>query len=263
MKDLTITIIQSNLFWEDVAMNLEHFDKKINSIIGPTDIIVLPEMFTTGFTMNPKQLAETHGGAGLQWMLKKSNLKQCVLIGSISVNHHGKFYNRLYWVNPDGTYKIYDKRHLFKMGNEDKHYTAGKEKLIVEYKGWKICPLICYDLRFPVWSRNDTQNSYDVLIYTANWPEVRSYPWKQLLIARAIENQSYVVGLNRVGNDGNGYAHSGDSCVINPRGEILTTLPANEECIVTYNLSHNYLQEFRKLFPVLLDGDNFEILDKA
>jgi predicted amidohydrolase len=259
MEDLNITIIQTHLYWEDAESNLKHFDSKINNIIIPTDIIVLPEMFTTGFTMNPKQFAEEHGGKGLRWMIEKAKQKNCVLVGSISVKDKGQFYNRLYWVKPDGSFQFYDKRHLFKMGNEDQFYTAGPEKLIFDYKGWKICPLICYDLRFPVWSKNQKENSYDVLIYVANWPEVRAYPWKQLLIARAIENQSYVVGLNRIGNDGNGVSHSGDSAVINPRGELMSTIQSHEDKAETLSLSYNYLEDFRSKFPVLLDGDEFEI----
>ncbi len=259
MEDLNITIIQTHLYWEDAESNLKHFDSKINNIIIPTDIIVLPEMFTTGFTMNPKQFAEEHGGKGLRWMIEKAKQKNCVLVGSISVKDKGQFYNRLYWVKPDGSFQFYDKRHLFKMGNEDQFYTAGPEKLIFDYKGWKICPLICYDLRFPVWSKNQKENSYDVLIYVANWPEVRAYPWKQLLIARAIENQSYVVGLNRIGNDENGVSHSGDSAVINPRGELMSTIQSHEDKAETLSLSYNYLEDFRSKFPVLLDGDEFEI----
>lgn len=259
MEDLNITIIQTHLYWEDVESNLKHFDSKISNIIEPTDIIVLPEMFTTGFTMNPQQFAEEHAGNGLQWMITKAKEKKCVLVGSISVKDKGQFYNRLYWVKPDGSFQFYNKRHLFKMGNEDQFYTAGSEKLIIDYNGWKICPLICYDLRFPVWSKNQKENCYDVLIYVANWPEVRAYPWKQLLIARAIENQSYVVGLNRIGNDGNGVAHSGDSAVINPRGELMSTIQSHEDKAETLSLSYNYLEDFRSQFPVLLDGDEFEI----
>ena len=202
MDDLRITTIQTHLYWEDIDQNLVHFEEKLNALTEQTDIIVLPEMFTTGFTMNPKVLAESHGDKGLQWMQRKSKEKNCVLVGSISVKDGEKFYNRLYWVMPDGSYQSYDKRHLFQMGKEDVHYTAGSKKFVVEYKGWKICPLICYDLRFPVWSRNTKENTYDVLVYVANWPEVRSYPWKQLLIARAIENQAYVVGVNRIGQIG-------------------------------------------------------------
>ena len=161
---------------------------------------------------------------------------------------------------PDGSYQFYDKRHLFQMGKEDLHYTAGSEKLVIKYKGWKICPLICYDLRFPVWSRNTKEHTYDILIYVANWPEVRSYPWKQLLIARAIENQAYVVGVNRIGQDGNEIAHSGDSCIINPRGEIVSETKAYEDVSETVSLSFIYLEEFRKVFPVMLDGDDFSVL---
>ncbi|MBK6984208.1 MAG: amidohydrolase [Bacteroidetes bacterium] len=240
MDDLIITTIQTNLYWQDIDKNLVHFEEKLNALTEQTDIIVLPEMFTTGFTMNPKVLAESHGDKGLQWMQRKSKEKNCVLVGSISVKDGEKFYNRLYWVMPDGSYQSYDKRHLFQMGKEDVHYTAGSKKFVVEYKGWKICPLICYDLRFPVWSRNTKENTYDVLVYVANWPEVRSYPWKQLLIARAIENQAYVVGVNRIGQDGNAITHSGDSCILNPRGEIISKTKAHEDVSETLNLSFSY-----------------------
>ena len=260
MDNLIIATIQTNLYWEDVDKNLRHFDAKVNSISEFTDIIILPEMFTTGFTMNPKVFAEEHGGKGLQWMMQKAKEKNCVVVGSISVKDNDHFYNRLYWVKPDGSYEFYDKRHLFKMGKEDEHYTAGNKKLIIDHKGWKICPLICYDLRFPVWSRNRKDNTYDVLIYVANWPEVRSYPWKQLLIARAIENQSYVVGVNRIGQDGNAIIHSGDSALINPRGELLSAANSHEDKTETLILSHSYLEDFRKVFPVMLDGDEFEII---
>ncbi len=259
MTDLSITTIQTHLFWEDVDANLTHFDEKINAIHAHTDIIVLPEMFTTGFTMKPKQLAEEHGGKGLQWMIKKAQEKNCALVGSISIHENEVFYNRLYWVNPDGSYKHYNKRHLFRMGNEHEYYAAGNQKIIIDYKGWKICPLICYDLRFPVWSRNTKNNTYDVLIYVANWPEARSYPWKQLLIARAIENQCYVIGVNRIGVDANGLNHSGDTSVLNPRGEIINSITANSDKTETILLSTSYLSDFRKAFPVMLDSDDYEI----
>lgn len=260
MNNLIVSIIQTNLHWENSAKNIAHFDTKLNAITEPTDIIVLPEMFTTGFTMNPNLLAEEHGGNGLQWMIKKAKEKNCVLVGSISVKENKQFYNRLYWVKPDGSFEFYDKRHLFKMGNEHEHYTAGNKKIIIEYKGWKICPLICYDLRFPVWSRNTKDNPYDVLIYVANWPEVRAYPWKHLLIARAIENQTYVVGVNRIGEDGNGIVHSGDSYVVNPRGELINSMQSHQDKTETISLSYSYLHDFRKAFPVLLDGDEFDII---
>lgn len=260
MQDLIITTVQTQLYWEDRDKNLAHLDRKLDELTGTSDIIVLPEMFTTGFSMKPELLAEEHGGQGLQWMLKKASQKQCVITGSISVKEHDHYYNRLYWVNPDGSFQHYDKRHLFRMGDEHSHYQAGTGTLIVDCKGWKICPLICYDLRFPVWSRNTKNNPYDVLIYVANWPEVRSYPWKQLLIARAIENQAYVVGVNRVGHDNNDLAYSGDSAVINPRGEIISSTKAHEDRTETTVLSCKYLAEFRKLFPVMMDGDDFKIL---
>lgn len=262
MTDLSITTIQTHLFWEDVDANLAHFDEKISAITFQTDIIVLPEMFTTGFTVKPEQLAEPHGGKGFQWMLQKAQEKKCVVVGSISVKENALFYNRLYWVNPDGSYKQYNKRHLFRMGNEHEHYTAGDQKIIIDYKGWKICPLVCYDLRFPVWSRNTKNNAYDVLIYVANWPEARSFPWKQLLIARAIENQCYVVGANRIGVDGNDVKHSGDSCVLNPKGESISKTPANIDFTETVTVSSTYIKEFRIAFPVLMDGDDFTINNK-
>ena len=259
MTDLFITTIQTHLFWEDVDANISHFDEKISAITSHTDIIVLPEMFTTGFTMKPEQLAEEHGGKGLQWMIHKAKEKNCVIVGSISVKENALFYNRLYWVNADGTYQQYNKRHLFRMGNEHEYYTAGEQKIIINYKGWKICPLVCYDLRFPVWSRNTKNNAYDVLIYVANWPEVRSFPWKQLLIARAIENQSYVVGVNRIGVDGNEIQYSGDSCVLNPKGELISKTLVSKDVIETVTISSSYIKEFRIAFPVLMDGDDFEI----
>lgn len=259
MDNLIVTIVQTNLHWEDSVKNIAHFDTKVNAITESTDIIVLPEMFTTGFTMNPELLAEEHEGVGLQWMIQKSKEKNCVITGSISVKEGNTFYNRLYWVKPDGNYEFYDKRHLFKMGNEHQHYSPGNKKIIMEYKGWKICPLICYDLRFPVWSRNRKDDTYDVLIYVANWPQIRAYPWQQLLITRAIENQTYVVGVNRIGDDGNSISHSGNSCVINPWGMQINTMQAHQDKTETISLSHILLQDYRKAFPVLQDADEFEM----
>ena len=258
MQELIVTTLQTLLYWEDPDKNLAHLSEKLKTV-GTTDMIVLPEMFTTGFTMKPELLAEEHGGKGLQWMQKNAADKNCVIVGSISVKENGNYYNRLYWVKPDGSFLCYDKRHLFSMGKEDEHYKKGSEKIIVEYKGWKICPLVCYDLRFPVWSRNTKRDPYDVLIYVANWPEVRSYPWKQLLIARAIENQCYVVGVNRIGVDGNQINHTGDSAVINPKGELINKTKANEDTAETISISYDALQDFRKAFPVLNDGEDFKI----
>jgi omega-amidase len=275
---MKVTLIQTSLHWEDREKNLAHFDSLIHSIKEESDLIVLPEMFTTGFSMNPEKVAEATNGETLKWLKTKAKEKNAVVTGSVAVEEKGKYYNRLFWVDPSGEFKTYDKRHLFRMAKEDNHYTAGTEKITGLIKNWKIRPLICYDLRFPVWSRNkfmqgggsgqSTVNSgqsavgsweYDVLIYVANWPEVRNYPWKQPLIARAIENQCYVIGVNRIGKDGNDYSHSGDSMVINPRGEIISTTKAHEERVETIILDTPYLVELRKIFPVGLDADNFDL----
>ncbi len=259
---MKITLIQTRLAWEQPEKNRAHFGQLINSISENTDLIILPEMFTTGFTMAPEKNAEPAEGATLAWMREMATKKKAVICGSVSVAENKKFYNRLYWVEPQGSYKTYDKRHLFRMADEDQHYTAGNKKLITELKGWKLCPLVCYDLRFPVWSRNRFKNGswdYDVLIYVANWPAVRAYPWKQLLIARAIENQCYVIGLNRIGEDGNGYDHSGDSLVIGPKGEVLSAIPPSQENVFTISLDKTSLEEFRTKFPAGLDADDFEI----
>ena len=266
MQDINITIIQSDLVWENRDENLKRFSHKIASIKETTDVIVLPEMFTTGFAVNRTQLAEEREGEGFMWMKQMAKHKNAAIVGSIAIKEQQHFYNRLYWVNPDGNFYSYDKRHLFRMAGENNNFNAGTGKIIVEYKGWKFCPLICYDLRFPVWSRNtwNTENGsyaaeFDVLLYVANWPEVRSYPWKQLLIARAIENQSYVIGVNRVGKDGNSIPHSGDSAIINPRGEIISGILPHEEKSETIAISRNYLEEFKKVFPVGADADIFKI----
>lgn len=259
MNDLKITIIQSALYWENIDWNLELFAKKIDSIKEQTDLIVLPEMFTTGFTMQPELLAEGMSGKAITWMKTQAQKKQCVITGSFVCEENGNYYNRLVWMRADGSFATYDKRHLFTMANEDKHYTAGSKKIMEEIKGWKICPLICYDLRFPVWARNKKDNRYDLLIYVANWPERRNHPWKTLLLARSIENQCYVAGVNRVGNDGNEIYHSGDSAVINFKGEVLSKTSAHDECIETISLSYADLEEFRKQFPVLNDADDFEL----
>lgn len=263
---MKVTIIQTALHWEDPHKNIEHFDVLVNSVNEPTSLIVLPEMFSTGFTMKPEKLAEPLNGPSLQWMAKKAKEKNAVICGSVAVNDNGNYYNRLFWVAPDGKVCTYDKRHLFRMGKEDNHYSPGSQKIIKKINDWKICPLVCYDLRFPVWSRNTftitnglPTASYDVLIYVANWPEVRSYQWKQLLIARAIENQCYVIGVNRIGKDGNDVSHSGDSLVINPRGEIISKTKPNVQSVETIHLDRTYLEDFRITFPVGLDADGFTL----
>ena len=255
---LNITTVQSKLHWESIDENLELFSQKNSQIKNTTDIIILPEMFTTGFTMNAAALAEGMDGKGVTWMKQQAKEKECCIVGSLIIKENNNYYNRLVWVYPDGSLVHYDKRHLFRMANEQEEYSSGNKKIIVEYKGWKICPLVCYDLRFPVWSRN-VKNEYDLLIYIANWPERRSHAWKSLLVARAIENLSYVAGLNRVGKDGNDISYSGDSVVINYKGETLNESKANEENVETISLSHNELTEFRNSFPAFMDADVFTI----
>lgn len=255
MQNLNISLLQTSLHWQDKAANYKKFEALIQRT-GDTDVIILPEMFTTGFTMEPEQLAEEFPGPSLDWMATQANRTGAVITGSIVTKANGHYYNRLVWMTPDGSYQTYDKRHLFRMANEDKHYSAGTDRLIVEYKGWRIFPLICYDLRFPVWSRN--QDDYDLLIYIANWPSVRREPWKALLPARAIENLCYVAGVNRVGEDGNGFPHSGDSMVIDPKGTCLFH-QADQEIVETLTLDAEALLKFRKRFPADRDADDFNI----
>ena len=268
MSTLTITTIQSNLFWEDKMANLQMLQKKIDSIEEKTEIVILPEMFTTGFSMNAAQLAETMDGETVDWMKMVSNKNGIVLTGSVMIEEAGKYYNRLIWMLPNGQYGYYDKRHLFAYGEEDQHYSAGNKRLIASVKGWKINLQVCYDLRFPVWARQSSLSfrrgaggevEYDVLIYVANWPERRSHAWKTLLCARAIENQCYVIGVNRVGDDAKNIHYSGNSLVIDPMGQVLYHM-ADEEDINTITLSKEKLQEVRTKFPFLNDADEFTML---
>lgn len=264
MTDLNVTIVQSVLHWEDAGRNLEMFDQKLDAIKESTDLIMLPEMFNTGFTMNTKGAAEEMNGRTMQWLTAKAKEKGCVITGSLVIHEEGHYYNRLVWMKPDGTFVHYDKRHLFRMAHEHEYFTAGHQRISVLLKGWKVCPLICYDLRFPVWSRNGYaagthDASYDCLIYVANWPAKRSHAWKTLLLARAIENQCYVAGINRIGKDGKDIEYSGDSAVIDPKGEVISSTRPSEESIETVTLSMKELEEFRKIFPVGMDADHFEI----
>jgi omega-amidase len=265
MSSLIITIIQTNLFWEDKTANLQLLEEKINSIKGKTEIVVLPEMFSTGFSMQPEKFAEKMDGQTVAWMKKISASKKIILTGSLIIEEDEKYFNRLIWMLPNGQHGSYDKRHRFAFAGEDEKYTAGSKRLIASVKGWKINLLVCYDLRFPVWSRQSAVNEneegeleYDLLIYVANWPQRRSLAWKTLLQARAIENQSYVVGVNRVGNDGNNIYHSGDSMVIDPLGEIIY-YKTEEEDIFTHALSKERLEEVRTKFPFWKDADEFFI----
>ena len=221
MQTLAVSIIQSALFWEDKSRNLAMLEQKIMAITEKTNLVVLPEMFSTGFSMKPALLAETMEGETIAWMKRIAISKKIILTGSIIIEEGGKYFNRLIWMLPNGTWGSYDKRHLFAFAGEDKHYTAGKKRLVTSVNGWRVHLQICYDLRFPVWARqqSDETPEYDLLIYVANWPERRNHAWKTLLIARAIENQCYVIGVNRVGEDGNQIAHSGDSMIIDPLGD--------------------------------------------
>jgi omega-amidase len=263
-RDIHVAAIQSMLHWEDRDANLKHFERMIEQLESPADLLVLPEMFTTGFTMRAEKLGEPMDGPTLAWMQRKAAKTKAVVTGSFIVEEKGSYFNRLLWVRPDGSYEYYNKRHLFRMAGEDKHFSAGDKKLIVELNGWKVCPLVCYDLRFPVWSRNrwtSEGNSlvadYDLLLYVANWPERRAHAWKTLLMARAMENLCYVVGLNRIGNDGHFTFHAGESAIIDFKGEIVKSAIFAKEEIISSNLSAQLLEEFRKSFPAGMDADPF------
>jgi omega-amidase len=261
MKNLTVTIIQSDLHWQSKDANLQMFEQKIKSIDEPTQLIVLPEMFTTGFTMEAQQYAETMEGPTVQWMTRVATENNIVLCGSIIVVENQHYYNRFIWMQPNGTYGVYDKRHLFAFAGEHKEFNAGNKKLITQINNVKINCNICYDLRFPVWVRQSNQEhlQYDLLLYVANWPAKRSTAWKTLLQARAIENQCFVIGVNRVGEDGNGHLYNGDSMIINPLGEILYH-KEKEEDVFTIELLINQISEIRSQIPFLKDADNFEII---
>ena len=265
MATLTISTIQTDLHWENKEANLLMLGEKINSLYQKTEIIVLPEMFSTGFTMKAELFAETMDGLTVQWMKKLSSENRVILTGSLIIEENKKYFNRLIWMMPNGEYGYYDKRHLFAYGEEDKYYTAGNKRLITSVKGWKLNMQVCYDLRFPVWARQSppkdesTIYEYDVLVYVANWPERRSHAWKTLLCARAIENQCYVVGVNRVGTDANDIYHSGNSLVIDPLGEVLYHM-ADDEDIFTVTLEKERLNEVRTKFPFLKDADDFGFL---
>jgi omega-amidase len=254
---LQITTVQADLIWEDKAANLQKFDTLLRgSLRGETDVIVLPEMFTTGFSMTPETLAEPMTGATMAFLRRKSHALDAAITGSFICEENGKYYNRLIWMQPDGQFWTYDKRHLFSLANEQNHYAAGDKLLQIEWRGWTIRPMICYDLRFPAWSRNVAPNYYDILIYVANWPERRRQPWQSLLVARAIENQAFVVGVNRVGLDGNGVLHSGDSMVVDFSGEKLFQR-SHTEGVETTSLSKVDLTRFREKFTFLADQDAF------
>lgn len=255
---MKIAIIQSELIWENPKVNRSQFEEKINSIIENVDLIVLPEMFSTGFTMNPEVVAETMQGETMTWLKSFAKAKNVAITGSLVIQENENYYNRLVFVFPSGEIQHYDKRHLFSLAGENKVYTAGKNKLIIEYKGWKICPLVCYDLRFPVFSRN--VEDYDVLIYVANWPKPRINAWNALLKARAIENMSYVIGVNRIGEDQNKHIYSGSSQILNYLGEELAQAN-NLEGVFIATLDKECLGETRRRLGFLNDKDDFMVTD--
>ncbi len=252
--ELRATLVQTDLVWENRNANLEHISGMLKGL-SPTDLILLPEMFSTGFSMNSRCLAEEMSGQSVSWMLKKASELDAVVAGSLMIRGKGSFYNRFVWAKPDGKLQWYDKKHLFSMGGEDRYFTPGKERVTLEWRGWKIRVMICYDLRFPVWSYN--HDDYDLLVYSANWPESRHQVWKNLLVARALENQCYCAAVNRLGIDGTGLSHCGDSAIISPKGDAMWM--GNREAIQTFSLSLAELNQFREKFPVLRDRDSFII----
>ncbi|MFN0212742.1 MAG: amidohydrolase [Saprospiraceae bacterium] len=262
---MRISIIQSSLFWEKPEANRRMFGEKLASLQGNTDLVVLPEMFTTGFTMNAEPLAEPMNGRTMNWLLENAQRLNAAVTGSFICENEGKYFNRLVFMRPDGQFDFYDKKHLFTLATENEYFSAGKKRLIVDWMGWRICPLICYDLRFPAWSRNTTGSIvgglnpyYDVLLYVANWPNRRAHHWRSLLTARAIENQSFVIGVNVAGADGNGFEYSGDSAIIDYSGQSLAHISDGKEGIETIDLSLKDLRNFRQQLPFLADADLFE-----
>lgn len=262
MQDLNVTLIQSELYWQNIDANLAMFEEKIWEIGQSTDLIILPEMFNTGFSMEVQKLAEPMNSKTFRWMKQQAAQTQAVVTGSFIVREGNRYYNRLIWMEADGTYAYYDKRHLFRMAGEEKVYSAGNKQLICELKGWKICPMICYDLRFPVWSRNrqmgDESLQYDLLLFIANWPAARIEAWNTLLQARAIENLSYVAGVNRTGQDGKNIDYNGCSALVDPKGQLIYK-EENQEAVQTLTLAYEPLSRFRQKFPAHLDADRFRL----
>ena len=256
---MKIALFQTSLAWENPASNRTFIEEYFMSEEESFDLFVLPEMFSSGFTMNPENVAETMDGETVSWMKSLALKKDCAICGSLVISENNSFYNRFIFVHPNGKMDFYDKRHLFSLAGEHEKYSKGTKKVLIEYKGWKICPQICYDLRFPVWSRNNSKNPYDLLIYVANWPEVRITAWEKLLYARAIENQCYVAAVNRIGVEGEGVNCIGNSMLIDSKGDQLWKATDSKEETKTALLSMKELNAFRKKFPVLEDGDGFTL----
>ena len=262
MHDLNITLIQTALFWEDKKKNIDHFENLIRGIEEETDLIMLPEMFNTGFSMNPERLAEEMEGESMQFIHQMAKEKKCAVTTTLMIREGDDYVNRLVFYYPDGTYVTYDKRHLFRLSGENECFKGGQKKTIISLKGWKLSPMICYDLRFPVWSKNrleDGNYDYDLLFCLANWPIVRAYPWKTLLVARAMENMAYVAGVNRVGKDGSEMDHTGDSMVVDPKGNILFQARESAEVIQWVILNAQELKLYRESFAFAMDWDKFTL----
>lgn len=256
--NLRISMIQSHIIWEDKDENLGYYGELIRRVSGKTDIAVLPETFSTGFSMNVENLADTTDGTTIATVKEWAQKYKLAVVGSFIALDNDKYYNRAFFITPEGEEYYYDKRHLFRMAEEDSYFSAGQRKVIVPYKGWNICLQVCYDLRFPVWSRN-VDNEYDLLIYVANWPEARKRVWKTLLQARAMENMAFVCGVNRVGIDGKGFVYRGDSMIFSPKGKKLADAGKREEITRTCTLDKEDLAKLRKKFPAWMDADRFEI----
>ena len=257
---LHITIIQADLQWQDKQTNLEHFSELLKEVPSETGLVLLPETFNTAFPVDPIQFAETPDGPTMQWMKQEAQKLNAVVCGTLLLEIDGHYHNSLVWMRPDGNYELYHKRHTFSIGGETQPVECGSESLIVELNGWHIKPMICYDIRFPVWSRNcyqDGQYAYDLGIYLANFPASRMNVWNTLLQARAIENQTYYIGVNRVGDDPEGVHYSGDSQIINPKGGVICMAKSDVEAIVPFVLDYEKLQSFREKFPVGKDWDAF------
>jgi predicted amidohydrolase len=254
---LRVTLVQTELAWQDPASNRRNLAAHFRGLVGHTDLVVLPEMFSTGFSMDAETLGEDMDGPTVGWMREEAAALGCVVTGSLIVREGGRCFNRLVWARPDGSLEHYDKRHLFRMAGEQQHYAAGERRLVVDVKGWRVCPMVCYDLRFPVWSRS--RDDYDVLLYVANWPQRRANAWTTLLKARAIENLCYVVGVNRVGRDGNGATYGGDSVALDFLGQSLSSEGGGDR-VETAVLDLESLQAYRQSFPAQLDADRFELL---
>ena len=258
MSDLTVSFVQTALHWHDAAANRAALDQHLAQLTGPTDLIVLPEMFTTGFSMEARTQAETMASPTVAWLREKAAAHNAVVTGSVIIEENGAYFNRLLWVRPDGRLSYYDKRHLFTLAGEQHTYTPGQTRLVEEWLGWRICPLVCYDLRFPVWSRNQPFEPYDLVLYVANWPAVRRTAWTTLLRARAIENVACALGVNRIGQDALGHDYSGDSALLDAKGNYL--VEANSQPgVFTHTLLRTELDDFRSKFAALNDGDVFEL----